>query len=216
MMHSQGLHMPLVLFGHMHSQLAGGGSRDMVEVDAARGTVYINTAVVPRIRSFAAPAGGGGGSNGGSSGGTEAGRTGSTMQGHHFVLVELSGHVVTAARDVWVGVQHTAQTGSGQGGSSSNGSGGGAGSTHCVVLHEQQLLRTAFPPPNTGPALAQQGAEGNGGTSPQTAAAAAAAGGGSEPGSSGGYVCSIYRAHTGEWEPVAVQCAAQGSQAAAV
>ena len=44
--------MPLVTFGHMHEKLQGKTSlRNMVEVDAATGTVYLNTAVVPRVRS---------------------------------------------------------------------------------------------------------------------------------------------------------------------
>ncbi|PRW59109.1 metallophosphoesterase [Chlorella sorokiniana] len=47
MMHAQGVRVPLVLFGHMHSQLKGRGHRNMVEVDPATGTVYINAAVLP-------------------------------------------------------------------------------------------------------------------------------------------------------------------------
>ena len=44
--------MPLVAFGHMHEKLRGTSSlRNMVEVDAATGTIYLNTAVVPRVRS---------------------------------------------------------------------------------------------------------------------------------------------------------------------
>ena len=44
--------MPLVAFGHMHENLRGTTSlRNMVEVNAGTGTVYLNTAVVPRVRS---------------------------------------------------------------------------------------------------------------------------------------------------------------------
>ena len=49
---AQGRHVPLVVFGHMHEKLRGTLQlRNMVEVDAATGTVYLNTAVVPRIRT---------------------------------------------------------------------------------------------------------------------------------------------------------------------
>lgn len=44
--------MPLVAFGHMHEKLRGTSIlRNMVEVNAETGTVYLNTAVVPRVRS---------------------------------------------------------------------------------------------------------------------------------------------------------------------
>jgi hypothetical protein len=42
-----------VVFGHMHERLRGTSSlRNMVELDASTGTVYLNTAVVPRIRKM--------------------------------------------------------------------------------------------------------------------------------------------------------------------
>lgn len=42
--------IPLVVFGHMHKELArGGGLRKMVAVGDG-GTVYLNGAVVPRVR----------------------------------------------------------------------------------------------------------------------------------------------------------------------
>ncbi|KAK9826782.1 hypothetical protein WJX81_008513 [Elliptochloris bilobata] len=43
-----GRHVPLVVFGHMHQQLKGGGQRDMVAISATTGTVHLNAAVVPR------------------------------------------------------------------------------------------------------------------------------------------------------------------------
>lgn len=60
---ARGQAVPLVLFGHMHDSLKGGGRRNMAAVDPATGTVYVNCAVVPRIKEvllppgFAAPAG---------------------------------------------------------------------------------------------------------------------------------------------------------------
>ncbi len=42
-----------MVFGHMHERLRGTSSlRNMVELDASTGTVYLNTAVVPRIRKM--------------------------------------------------------------------------------------------------------------------------------------------------------------------
>lgn len=46
--------VPLVVFGHMHHMLRGGGMRQMVAVDHAdpsSPTVYLNAATVPRVRS---------------------------------------------------------------------------------------------------------------------------------------------------------------------
>jgi uncharacterized protein (TIGR04168 family) len=50
--------VPLVLFGHMHSTLKGGGLRQMVVVDdenPAFPIVYLNAATVPRVRPPPAP-----------------------------------------------------------------------------------------------------------------------------------------------------------------
>ena len=41
--------VPLCVFGHMHSELRGGGARHMVHEDA-RGTLHVNAAKVPRHR----------------------------------------------------------------------------------------------------------------------------------------------------------------------
>lgn len=47
---SQKLNIPLVVFGHMHKQLANGnGLRKMIVVDTDN-TIYLNGAIVPRIR----------------------------------------------------------------------------------------------------------------------------------------------------------------------
>ena len=52
--HAAGRTVPLVVFGHMHERLRGTSVlRDMVAVDASTGTVYLNAAVVPRIRQTA-------------------------------------------------------------------------------------------------------------------------------------------------------------------
>ena len=77
-------------FGHMHNNLNlrhGAGHRNMVAIDAATGTAYVNAAQVPRLRPD---------SDG--------------SQRHHFVVVELAvtpglqmHGIVTSAADVWVG-----------------------------------------------------------------------------------------------------------------
>ncbi|KAI7839666.1 hypothetical protein COHA_006475 [Chlorella ohadii] len=228
MMHAQGLRIPLVLFGHMHSQLKGRGHRNMVEVDPRTGTVYLNAAVVPRVRSFPAPepaevpqphessydsdvpaagtagaagtlgAAAGRGSADGS-GSSSGGSREETIKAHHFVLVELFAGAVAAARDVWVGVRPAAGSSSG----SSSGS-----SRECSIVHQQELVRTTLTA-----AAGAAAAEGSQATSPAAAALAvgplltqppAAA---AEQGEEGAeaeaseYVCSIYRAFTDEWEP---------------
>jgi hypothetical protein len=174
----------------------------MVSVDAASGTVYLNTAVVPRIVPFPAPTpsscagssaaaregdadgssssstSSGMGANG-SSGGTGGG---DSIYGHHFVVVEMEHGVVAAARDVWVGVQHT---------SAANGSNGGSGGTsrQFSVLQQQELVKTAFPTAGGGE---EAGPDGSGNTS-------------SSSSSSGSYVCSIYCGNSGEWSPLVLQ-----------
>ncbi|MEN9208235.1 MAG: TIGR04168 family protein [Gloeomargarita sp. GMQP_bins_120] len=74
MARSQGISIPLVVFGHMHRQLRGNlGQRRMVHQDE-QGTVYFNAAVVPRIRNGL----------------------------HHFGLVTLGADGVQSAGYVWV------------------------------------------------------------------------------------------------------------------
>lgn len=167
---------------------AGGGSRNMAEVDAARGTVFLNAAVVPRIRSLPLPQRSGSSSGDGSHEGEER------VRAHHFLLVELRQQVVTAARDVWVGSQPA----------------DGPGNTpRWRVLREQPLLRTAFP---CGSSAAEQAADLDADATAagqwadaaaETAAALEAAAAAADDGSR--YVCSIYRAHKGEWKPFVLQ-----------
>jgi hypothetical protein len=178
---------------------AGGGNRNMAEVDAARGTVFLNAAVVPRIRSLprsqcsavSGSAGSeGGDSSGGSSGSNEEGE--GRVRAHHFLVVELRQQVVTAARDVWVGVQPAEQPGD---------------APRCAVLREQPLLRTAFPPSCDAAGKAPRHPAEAAAGQPATAAAADVAALEAAAADSDGsrYVCSIYRAHTGEWEPFVLQ-----------
>ncbi|KAL4419082.1 hypothetical protein ABPG77_002223 [Micractinium sp. CCAP 211/92] len=208
MLSAQGVRVPLVLFGHMHSQLKGSGLRNMVEVDPASGTVYLNAAVVPRVRRLPLPADGGAASGTSTGGGAAAG---DTIPCHHFLVVELRHGVVAAARDAWVGVQHA--------GSDSSG-GGAGGSRRCIIVREQELLKTSLPPAETlgGPEAAAatgralQGAADGISSSRAAAGLAEDCGNGS---STGSYVCSIYRAHTGEWEPFVLQLPAAAAAVAA-
>ncbi|PSC67882.1 metallophosphoesterase [Micractinium conductrix] len=231
MMAAQGLHLPLVLFGHMHSQLKGSGMRNRAEVHPQTGTLYLNAAVVPRIRPLPVPPpdgehGGGGASGNGSSGGSSGGGgQGATIRSHHFTVVEMRQGVVAAARDVWVGVQRCDAGGGGKG------SGGGGAERRCMVVRQQELVKTSLA---AAAAHAAAGAAGNGGSGNGngTAAAAAAAAPGREAAeeaaaaaeaaeaaaaAEGGYVCSVFRAHTGEWEPFVLQlpAAAAAAEAAA-
>ena len=173
----------------------------MVAVDAASGTLYLNTAVVPRIVPFPAPApssragssaAGEEGDAGGSSSGTggngassssssSSSSGGDSIYGHHFVVVEMEHGVVVAARDVWVGVQHKP---------AANGSSGGTSRQFCL-LQQQELVKTSFPAAAGGE---ESGPDGSG-----------CSGSSSGSGGSRSYVCSIYCGNRGEWAPVVLQ-----------
>ena len=213
------------------AQPAGSGMRNRAEVHPQTGTLYLNAAVVPRIRPLPVPPpdgehGGGGASGNGSSGGSSGGGgQGATIRSHHFTVVEMRQGVVAAARDVWVGVQRCDAGGGGKG------SGGGGAERRCMVVRQQELVKTSLA---AAAAHAAAGAAGNGGSGNGngTAAAAAAAAPGREAAeeaaaaaeaaeaaaaAEGGYVCSVFRAHTGEWEPFVLQlpAAAAAAEAAA-
>ena len=149
---AQGAHTPLLLFGHMHHQLRGGGRRDMAAVHAATGTLCLNAAVVPRVRSFPAAAAAaappaaawlersrqqeGGASNelaSSSAGGTDStGSTGGTVEGYHFLMVRLEGQAVAAAANIWAAVLP-----------SEPGGGGGGSGERVVLLESEGLVRGA-------------------------------------------------------------------------
>ncbi|APB32643.1 Ser/Thr protein phosphatase family protein [Gloeomargarita lithophora Alchichica-D10] len=75
---TEGIAIPLVVFGHMHRHLRGNlGQRRMWQRDEG-GTVYFNAAVVPRIHTVG----------------------GATL--HHFGLVELGADGVASLAQVWV------------------------------------------------------------------------------------------------------------------
>ena len=93
MMASQRRPATLVLFGHMHQSLKGegGGKRNMVAVDARTGTVFLNSAVVPRQKKFTVSC-----CRDGDQHETER------VMGHHFMLVDMEDGCVRGARYVWV------------------------------------------------------------------------------------------------------------------
>ncbi|XP_057785244.1 lysine--tRNA ligase-like isoform X2 [Salvia miltiorrhiza] len=74
--------IPLVVFGHMHNELACGGFRKMVAVDADN-TMYLNAAIVPRVRY---PSSGGGASS------------------RAFTVVEFSDGKITKVTQTWVSI----------------------------------------------------------------------------------------------------------------
>lgn len=88
---ASGRHVPLVLFGHMHESLRFGEKlRNMVEVDKGSGAVYLNCAVVPRVRHVKPK-------------GTDGSAASQSIVARHFVIAEISDGMVTSASNVWVG-----------------------------------------------------------------------------------------------------------------
>ncbi|XP_024366334.1 uncharacterized protein [Physcomitrium patens] len=82
----EGIRVPLVVFGHMHQQLQRGNplKRTMLLVGPDK-TIYLNAAVVPRVRGIMDP-----------------GLT--TLTQRHFVLVEFQDKEVESIHEVWVTV----------------------------------------------------------------------------------------------------------------
>lgn len=72
--------IPLVVFGHMHKELVHGGSRKMISV-ASNNTMYLNGAVVPRVKPL-------------DSGGSV----------RAFTVVDISGGRITKVVETWVSV----------------------------------------------------------------------------------------------------------------
>lgn len=84
-----GRHAKLVLFGHMHHTLKKGGYRNMVEVDEDSGTIYLNAAVVPRVKKFKREA-------------SKEGEDAWEGKCRHFLLVEMNNGDVQNAKNTWV------------------------------------------------------------------------------------------------------------------
>ncbi|MEW5297623.1 MAG: hypothetical protein WDW36_000821 [Sanguina aurantia] len=92
-LHSTGVHVPLVLFGHMHHRLHKSSNlRRMVAVHPTTNTVYLNAATVPRIRPSP------------NSPPPPVGSTAPRLQHHHFLVAEIEEGEVMRASDVWVEV----------------------------------------------------------------------------------------------------------------
>ena len=143
--------------GHMHQSLRYGGQRDMVAICAATGTVHINAAVVPRVRTMPPPPLGVQGPDpwdsssssdsaiaepapGPPAAGFGAPR-GQPIQARHFVTVELRGGAVVCASNVWLarGPGRPAQSAGFWCDPGSEGSGG-----PWRVLRKEALLRSAL------------------------------------------------------------------------
>lgn len=162
-------HVALVVHGHMHHRLRGGGSRRMVHVDARSRTVVLNAATVPRVRWADKDDEDGDNSEGGKEGGKAAGGDGdgaalsSAATLRHFLVVELSAAEddddegfgasaeVTRAEDVWVRVEEEEEEGAGGGAEDEDdGRLGGKSSIssssrlpRAAVAQRHEVLRTA-------------------------------------------------------------------------
>jgi hypothetical protein len=76
----------------MHETLRFGRKlRNMVEVDSETGTVYLNSAVVPRVRMLKPKEE------------VASGSDITPIAARHFVIAEVCGSLVTSASNVWVG-----------------------------------------------------------------------------------------------------------------
>jgi len=106
-LHVCGRHVPLVVFGHMHESLKfGKKQRNMVEISQETGTVYLNTAVVPRVRHLRVPATVAPSSDGEHSESNMA-ETGvkrfREVTARQFTLAEVTDGLVSLVRSVWIG-----------------------------------------------------------------------------------------------------------------
>ncbi|XP_010483386.1 PREDICTED: uncharacterized protein LOC104761915 isoform X1 [Camelina sativa] len=92
------LSIPLVVFGHMHKELESGkGNRKMVVQDSDNQTVYLNGAIVPRIREAKENCQGDS-----LSGADESEKGGNTTRA--FTLVEISDGKIKKIAEIWVQV----------------------------------------------------------------------------------------------------------------
>ncbi len=98
---ASGLHVPLVTFGHMHESLKfGKKTRNMIEIHPDTGTVYLNTAVVPRVRHMKVPAQN---SNSNPNGEMAAGQGSAAITAGQFSVAEVTDGLVSSVESVWVG-----------------------------------------------------------------------------------------------------------------
>ena len=116
----------------------------MARVDAASGTVYVNSAEVPRIREFSLAHAAQGAAAGGDGEAAAAARAAAAaagaaaaaagpqqegqqrVRGHHFLVAEVSEGALASARNVWVGVAADA--------------GGAPSRRRCFRLAEEELV----------------------------------------------------------------------------
>lgn len=91
------LSVPLVVFGHMHKELQfGKGNRKMVVQDSDNQTVYVNGAIVPRVKETKEH------SEGNSWRGAAEAENGGTTRA--FTLVEILDGKIKKIAEVWVHV----------------------------------------------------------------------------------------------------------------
>lgn len=92
---------PLVVFGHMHKELAYGGHRKMIVVTADN-TIYLNGAVVPRVNSYSGEEGKVKGNF--TSTGTSSSQSVSRGTKRAFTVVDISDRKVDKITESWISV----------------------------------------------------------------------------------------------------------------
>lgn len=92
---------PLVVFGHMHKELAYGGHRKMIVVTADN-TIYLNGAVVPRVNSYYGEEGKVRGNF--TSSGTSCSQSVSRGTKRAFTVVDISDGKVDKITESWISV----------------------------------------------------------------------------------------------------------------
>lgn len=102
------LSVPLVVFGHMHKELqAGKGNRKMVVQSSDNQTIYVNGAIVPRVKGTKENCQGGDGCSGMGKnekpvGAAESESGGGTTRA--FTLVEILDGKIKKVAEIWVQV----------------------------------------------------------------------------------------------------------------
>ncbi|XP_022143123.1 uncharacterized protein LOC111013066 isoform X2 [Momordica charantia] len=93
---------PLVVFGHMHKELAYGHGRRKMTVVAADNTIYLNGAVVPRVDSYSRKEADGGGNL--TSSATSSSKPVSRGTKRAFTVIDISNGKVDKISESWISV----------------------------------------------------------------------------------------------------------------
>ncbi|KAF8072964.1 hypothetical protein HT031_000624 [Scenedesmus sp. PABB004] len=187
----------LVVHGHMHHALRGGGLRQMVHVDA-EGCCYLNAATVPRVVSTHRPD-------------VDATR-------HHFLVVELLDGRAQCAADVWVEVAERPAADAAAGAGADGGGGLTSTGWRLAPGEQQQAARGGGAEPADSAQAPQQLRLGReqrqlGGCDVRVASVHEVLRTEVTP---GGVVRQLWDAHAGEWRRAVAAAAAPEAAAAGV